>query len=110
MRAAAAGAGELACRWEHRRQMIDAAVSRWRRGWEAEADAAVSGLWDHYHQVASADFPDVRMRYRGDAPPDSYTVSFDCLPRVDSLPKCRIDHVMERGTVDIFGLWLRRPN
>jgi hypothetical protein len=91
-----------AFRLEHKRQMLKAAILRLRRGWQRQADKTVGSIWRLYHQIASADYSDVRMNYKGDEPPDSYTVSFACLPRVDGLPKCRIDHVMERGTVDIL--------
>ncbi|MGC4033094.1 MAG: hypothetical protein QM754_15430 [Tepidisphaeraceae bacterium] len=93
---------ELAVRFEHRRQMVEAAINRWRRGWTRQADSTVSGLWERYNKLATADFSDLCMKYTGGEPPDSYTVSFACLPKVEGLPKCRIDHVMERGTVDIL--------
>jgi len=92
----------LALRFEHRRQMMQAALARWRRGWNRQIDETVSGLWGHYHKIASSEYPDVCMKYKGGEPPDSYTVSFACLPPVQGLRKCRIDHVMERGTVDIL--------
>lgn len=94
--------GEMAARSEHRRQMLQAAILRQRRGWQRQADERVGGVWKLYHQIASREYADVRMNYSGGEPPDSYTVSFDCLPRIDGLRKCRIDHVMERGTVDVL--------
>lgn len=100
--AIAAGSGELRRRLEHRRQIPQAAILRLRRGWERQPDQQVGSIWRLYHQIATRDYADLRMNYKGGEPPDSYTVSFDCLPRVDGLPKCRIDHVMERGNVDIL--------
>jgi hypothetical protein len=63
----------------------------------------VSNIWQTYHQVASTEFPCLKMKPPGEKPGDSYTVAFcDVLPRVPGLGKCRIEHLMEGGYVFIL--------
>lgn len=83
-------------------RFLDAALGRHATGWQREAHAGVSTLWQQYGQIAKDQYADLQMRSRDSAPGDSYTVSFSCLQRIDGLGACRIDHVMERGNVDIL--------
>lgn len=89
-------------RYLHKAQLLTAGVERHRRGWNRSPDQTVIKLWDLYHHVVRSEFPDLKMNYKEGHPSDSYTVSFSCLDRLPGLPKCRIDHVMERGTIDVW--------
>lgn len=93
--------GELAVRIRHKRHVLEAASTRWRRGWAREASSTVSNMWSYYHDIASAAFADLNMTYKGGEPGDSYHVNFKCLERKDERLKCTMWHDMENGYADL---------
>lgn len=89
-------------RMSHRYQMFDAALGRAARGWAPEMDTKVTRIWAKYAAIAQTEYPQLRMKIRGDRPGNSYTVTFDCLPRLAGIGKCQLYHLMERGNVDVM--------
>lgn len=98
----ATGSGELALRNRHRLEMLMQAVERWRRGYTAVTDAALTKFWADYYGLALAEAPLLKMERPGNKPLNSTWVSFNrSIPRLLGLPLCELWHKWPCGRVDL---------
>lgn len=98
--------GEIADRLRHRAEMIEQAVTKSRRGYEAIPLAQIEQFNAKYVALAQARFrllkPGPSMLKEG-RPGESKTMIFapDVLPRWDFLPQTRIVHQLREGNANI---------
>lgn len=96
------GSEEQAQRYGHRSEMLKQAVERWRRGYVAETDAALTKFWAEYYSLARAEAPFLKMERPGDKPLNSTWVSFNrSIRRLPGLPLCELWHKWPYGLVDL---------
>jgi hypothetical protein len=94
--------GELGLRQRHRMELMEQAIWRWRRGYTAVPDAAMTKFWAEYYSLARAEAPLLKMERPGKKPLNSTWVSFNrAIHRLNGLPRCELLHKWSLGKVDL---------
>jgi hypothetical protein len=100
---------ELEARRNHRREVLEQALNRYRRGWVLRRNEAVTRTWQFYYQRAVNQAPGLEMRKTGPKPSDSNWIILRAGSTIGSVPHCEIVHKLHDGSVELhirsWGRW-----
>lgn len=93
---------ELARRYRHKIEILEAAISKRHRGYSPDISQEVSAFWLAYWQKASEVASDLQMERPSGKPVGSSFVHFNqAIKSRRPLPDCKIKHKLRHGLVDL---------
>jgi hypothetical protein len=99
--------GETGARFAHKRDMLEQAIEKYRRGYRAKPDKVLTDFWASYYLLAQEVAAGLKMQKPGPKPANSTWAIFPmALEQKRGLPHCEMAHKWPNAMVDIhlFGL------
>lgn len=98
---------ELGRRFEHKIELLEQSIYKYRRGYTPVIDTDVTNFWKEYYSLANQRFPILKMKRPGDKPSEGHWIHFtQAITSPSPLPRCVIKHKLFQGSVDLeFADW-----